>query len=106
MDLTTLCDRTKLRLAAKINAEYGNARTLPSALLAQQKGGVGPQRPGQPAGAMVGKGGAKLIEGESQPGLMGVWRRAGGRDACDGLIVQVELQGAGVRERHRRHKMV
>ncbi|SGZ13011.1 BQ5605_C028g10542 [Microbotryum silenes-dioicae] len=40
----------KLRLAAKINAEYGNAKVLPAALLVQQKGAQGPQRPAQPAG--------------------------------------------------------
>lgn len=53
---------TKLRLAAKINAEYGNAKTLPAALLAQQKGGLGPARPGQPQPQT--NGGRKMIEGE------------------------------------------
>ncbi|SCV73419.1 BQ2448_7345 [Microbotryum intermedium] len=41
----------KLRLAAKINAEYGNAKVLPAALLVQQQGAQGPQRPAQPGGA-------------------------------------------------------
>lgn len=41
--------RTKLRIAAKINAEYANAKVLPAALLAQQKGGAGPQRAAGPA---------------------------------------------------------
>lgn len=46
-----------MRLAVKINAEYGNAKTLPTALLSQQRGGIGPQRPGaQPQ--------RKMIEGE------------------------------------------
>ena len=34
----------KLALSVKINDEYGHAKNLPSALLAQQ-GQVGPQRP-------------------------------------------------------------
>ncbi|ORY84624.1 WD40 repeat-like protein [Leucosporidium creatinivorum] len=53
---------SKLRLAAKINAEYGNAKTLPAALVAQQKGGVGPARPAGPQAAAAG-GGRKMIEG-------------------------------------------
>ena len=36
----------KLRLASKINAEYGNAKLLPAALLAQQSGQAAPLKPG------------------------------------------------------------
>lgn len=43
---------TKLRVASKINAEYGNAKVLPAALLAQQKG-VGPVKPGAPARRLI-----------------------------------------------------
>lgn len=53
---------TKLRLAAKVNAEYGNAKTLPAALVAQQKGGAGPARPAGPAAPGAGAG-RKMIEG-------------------------------------------
>ncbi|KAL8276750.1 hypothetical protein RQP46_010859 [Phenoliferia psychrophenolica] len=54
---------TKLRIAAKINAEYGNAKVLPAALVAQQKGGAGPARPVGPAGPQ-----RKMIEG-AQSGM-------------------------------------
>ncbi|GJN90112.1 hypothetical protein Rhopal_003111-T1 [Rhodotorula paludigena] len=55
---------TKVRLASKIESEYRNAKTLPAALLAQQKGGAGPARPAGPQapGAAAGPQ-RKLIEG-------------------------------------------
>ncbi|TKA55552.1 Pre-mRNA-splicing factor PRP46 [Rhodotorula sp. CCFEE 5036] len=52
---------TKVRLATKIESEYRNARVLPAALVAQQKGGVGPARPAGPAAASEPQ--RKLIEG-------------------------------------------
>ncbi|BGP17569.1 hypothetical protein JCM10213_004110 [Rhodosporidiobolus nylandii] len=52
---------TKVRLASKIEAEYRNAKTLPAALVAQQKGGAGPARPAGPQPAPGA--GRKLIEG-------------------------------------------
>lgn len=52
---------SKLRLTAKINAEYSNARTLPSALIAQQKGGVG-AGPARPTASGPQR---KLLEGQS-----------------------------------------
>ncbi|BGP33269.1 pre-mRNA-splicing factor prp46 [Rhodotorula toruloides] len=42
---------TKLRLATKIEAEYRNAKVLPAALVAQQKGAAGPARPAGPQAA-------------------------------------------------------
>ncbi|GEM08859.1 pre-mRNA-splicing factor PRP46 [Rhodotorula toruloides] len=42
---------TKLRLASKIEAEYRNAKVLPAALVAQQKGAAGPARPAGPQAA-------------------------------------------------------
>ncbi|GAA5884761.1 hypothetical protein JCM16303_005262 [Sporobolomyces ruberrimus] len=53
---------TKVRLSSKIDSEYRNAKVLPAALLAQQKGGVGPARPNGPAPASQGPQ-RKLIEG-------------------------------------------
>ncbi|GAA5926747.1 WD40 repeat domain-containing protein [Sporobolomyces koalae] len=53
---------TKARLSSKIEAEYRNAKVLPAALLAQQKGGAGPARPNAPAPASSGPQ-RKLIEG-------------------------------------------
>lgn len=61
--------RTRLRLAAKINDEYGNAKTLPAALIAQQKGGAGPARPNSTTATSNGTAAQssqqKLIQGES-----------------------------------------
>ncbi|GAA5875369.1 hypothetical protein JCM8547_003217 [Rhodosporidiobolus lusitaniae] len=52
---------TKVRLASKIESEYRNVKTLPAALIAQQKGGAGPARPAGPAPAAGPQ--RKLIEG-------------------------------------------
>lgn len=52
-----------MRLSAKIAGEYRNAKVLPAALVAQQQGGVGPQRPGTGPRAASGPQ-RKLIEGE------------------------------------------
>ncbi|GAA6019511.1 hypothetical protein JCM8202_001838 [Rhodotorula sphaerocarpa] len=54
---------TKVRLGSKIDAEYRNAKVLPAALVAQQKGGVGPARPAGPAAAGAQGPQRKLIEG-------------------------------------------
>ncbi|KAK4050622.1 pre-mRNA-splicing factor prp46 [Microbotryomycetes sp. JL201] len=56
---------TKARLTAKINGEYRNAKTLPAALLAQQKGGAGPARPnaGLPPPSQGSVQQRKMIEG-------------------------------------------
>ena len=78
---------TKLRLSAKINSEYANAKVLPAALVAQQQGGIGPQRPGQAKPAAPQR---KMIEGKQmgrrergrQSDEMG-WR---GADLTTGLI--------------------
>ncbi|TNY24304.1 WD40-repeat-containing domain protein [Rhodotorula diobovata] len=53
---------TKIRLASKIDSEYRNAKVLPAALVAQQKGGAGPARPG-PAPAAAAAPGMKMIAG-------------------------------------------
>lgn len=60
--LVSLSNSTKVRLSSKIDSEYRNAKVLPAALLAQQKGGVGPARPNGPAPASQGPQ-RKLIEG-------------------------------------------
>ncbi|GAA5827410.1 hypothetical protein JCM11251_003798 [Rhodosporidiobolus azoricus] len=52
---------TKVRLASKIEAEYRNAKVLPAALVAQQKGGAGPARPAGPQPSAGPE--RKLIEG-------------------------------------------
>lgn len=71
--LTWSTHSTKVRLASKIESEYRNAKTLPAALLAQQKGGAGPARPAGPqaAGAAAGPQ-RKLIEGACTPAYSAV----------------------------------
>ncbi|GAA5962412.1 hypothetical protein JCM21900_003777 [Sporobolomyces salmonicolor] len=54
---------TKARLASKIDAEYRNAKILPAALVAQQKGAAGPARPAGPQPVAAGGPQRRMIEG-------------------------------------------
>ncbi|CEQ41182.1 SPOSA6832_02895, partial [Sporobolomyces salmonicolor] len=54
---------TKARLASKIDAEYRNAKILPAALVAQQKGAAGPARPAGPQAVAAGGPQRRMIEG-------------------------------------------